>query len=72
MEQTTTINNIITQIRLLEVSEQRNLLEILQRVVPDKHEQTNSIHITSLNGLGSEIWQQTEVDRYIERERKWD
>lgn len=33
--------------------------------------QKPSFRLTSLSGLGSEVWKDTDIDQYIEEERQW-
>lgn len=67
------INKIISQVRQLNKSDQLTLLQrlvpLLKRIVAAKD---TSVRLTSICGVGSEIWKSAgEIDNYIEEERQW-
>lgn len=67
------INDILSQVKQLEKEDQLTLLQRLASLLK-KTETTNaaSMPLTSLSGLGSEIWKSTsEIDNYIDKERQW-
>ena len=73
METFENIDNIIFEVKKLDKKDQINLLKRLLELVkktevPDKGALVN---LTSLSGLGSDIWKNTDIDSYIENERRW-
>lgn len=73
METFENIDNILLEVKKLDKKEQINLLKRLLKLVkktevPDKGA---LVHLTSLSGLGSDIWRNTDIDSYIKNERQW-
>lgn len=67
------INDILSQVRQLDKEDQLTLLQRLMSML-NRTEVTNepSMRLTSLSGLGSEIWKSaTEIDNYLDEERQW-
>jgi hypothetical protein len=67
------INNILSQVKQLDKEDQLTLLQrlasLLKKAEADK---AAALHLTSLSGLGSEIWKSTsDIDNYIDEERQW-
>jgi hypothetical protein len=67
------INDILSQVKQLDKEDQLTLLQrlasLLKRAEAAK---TTSVRLTSLSGLGSEIWKsKDDVDIYIDGERQW-
>ncbi|HEX8460020.1 MAG TPA: hypothetical protein VF623_01265 [Segetibacter sp.] len=66
------LNNILTQVKKLNVEDQSNLLQQLM-ILPKKSKvkMTNSKKLSSISGLGKEIWSNVDIDSLIETEREW-
>ncbi|WP_247234590.1 hypothetical protein [Telluribacter sp. SYSU D00476] len=67
------LNDILSQVKQLDKEDQLTLLQrmayLLKRGEATK---TTPMRLTSLSGLGSEIWKNTDdIDRYIDGEREW-
>lgn len=67
------INDILSQVKRLDKQDQLTLLQqlalLLKRAEATK---TTSMHLSTLSGLGSEIWKSTDdIDSYIDAERQW-
>ncbi len=66
------INDIITQVRKLDKEDQITLLQrlvlLLKRTEMTKEA---AVRLSSLSGLGSEMWKNTDIDNYIDEERQW-
>jgi hypothetical protein len=62
------INDILSQVKKLGKEDQLTLLERLVILLKKKEEaKNNSVRLTSLSGLGSEIWSSNnDIDNYIE------
>jgi hypothetical protein len=66
-----TVNDILSQVTQLDKQEQLNLLERLALLVRKKESKTNTAKLSSISGIGSEIWANKDIDKYIESEREW-
>lgn len=67
------INDIFSQVKQLDKEDQLKFLQRLQSLLK-RTEATKaaSMRLTSLAGLGSEIWKSSnDVNRYIDEERQW-
>lgn len=67
------LNDILTQVKQLDKEDQLTLLQrlasLLKRAEAPK---AASMRLTSLSGLGSEIWKSSnDIDNYIDEERQW-
>jgi hypothetical protein len=73
MAESLNINDILTQVKQLEKEEQLTLLQRLVSLLKQNEiTKTASTHLTSLSGLGSEIWKSiNNIDSYIDEERQW-
>jgi hypothetical protein len=67
------INDILSQVKQLDKEDQLNLLQRLALLLKKKEVTKDaSLRLTSLSGLGSEIWKSTnDIDNYIDGERQW-
>ncbi|MFZ1677652.1 MAG: hypothetical protein WBP41_18645 [Saprospiraceae bacterium] len=66
------VNDILSKVKTLNIEEQLSLLERLVLLVKKTHKtSTPLIKLTSLGGLGSELWKNTDIDKYLDEERKW-
>jgi len=69
---TISIGNIVSQIKKLNHSEKINILEKVVFLIKNESAGGERITLSSINGLGSEIWKETDIDKYVENERQWD
>jgi hypothetical protein len=66
------INDILSQVKRLDKEEPLNLLQRLVRLLRKTEiAKTSSLRLTSLSGLGSEVWRNANIDKYIDEERQW-
>jgi hypothetical protein len=73
METAIHINRIIKEIESLDYSDKINILSRIAGML--KKTNTAQLHtdITSLRGMGKDLWQKIDVDSYISNERSsWD
>lgn len=67
------INDILAQVKQLDKEDQLTLLQRIASLL--KRTQTTkptSTRLTSLSGLGSEVWKSADdIDNYIDGERQW-
>jgi hypothetical protein len=73
MESTININQIINQIERLDYNSKINILSELVNLLKREEKDFKSISLTSLKGMGKEIWQEIDTTTYISTEREsWD
>lgn len=67
------INDILSKVKQLDKEDQLSLLQRLASLLKrTEAKKTTSLRLTSLSGLGSEIWKSTnDIDNYIDGERQW-
>lgn len=63
------MTNLIREIRKLSRTDQLKLLNILNENIKTKRIRKNT-SLIELEGLGKEIWQDIDVKKYINKERK--
>lgn len=64
-----TIDSILSEVKHLNKEEQLNLLEKLVAII--RRKQGGHLKLSAISGLGSDIWQGRDIDKYIETEREW-
>jgi endonuclease III len=75
MNSVSDISQIINLISGLDQEEKIRIIESVARMLADKRQEQHSHtipKISSLKGLGAEIWLKTNIDDYIQSERQWD
>lgn len=67
------INNILSQVKQLDKEDQLTLLQRMAYLLKrGEAKKTTSIRLTSISGLGSDIWgNANSIDKYIDDERQW-
>jgi hypothetical protein len=67
------IDDILSQVKQLDKEDQLTLLQRIAYLLKRREtKKTTSTRLTSLTGLGSDIWKSgDEIDKYIEEERQW-
>jgi len=66
------IGSILSQIKQLNHSDRINILEKVVSLIKKESVEKKRVSLSSISGLGSEIWKGTDIDNYIENERQWD
>ena len=69
---TGSVEHILNQIKQLNYSERINILEKVALMMKNENENKQPVKLSSISGLGSDIWQKVDIDKYIQNERKWD
>lgn len=66
-------NDILTQVKQLDKEGQLTLLQQIVSLLKKEHAVTfSSVQLSSLSGLGSEVWKGTnDIEQYIDEERQW-
>lgn len=62
-------DEVLSQVRLLTLREQAQLLEELAILVHHRVKAWPKHSVTEFKGLGKEVWQKIDVEKYIEEER---
>lgn len=67
------INDILSQVKQLDKEDQLTLLQRMAYLLKRREiKKTTSARLTSLTGLGSDIWKSAdEINKYIDEERQW-
>lgn len=67
------INDILDQVKQLDKKGRLTLLQRLANLLKrDEASKPGTVSLTSLSGLGSEIWKSTkDIDDHIDGERQW-
>jgi len=64
------INEIVRQVSSLDYNSKIQVAEkILSLLKKQKKDESSSVNLTQLKGLGAEIWNQIDVDSYLQNER---
>jgi hypothetical protein len=66
-----TVNHILSEVKQLDKEDQLNLLERLVLLIRKKENIAKDVKLSSISGIGSEIWSNMDIDKYIESEREW-
>ena len=68
-----TVNDILYQVKQLDKEDQLTLLQRMAHLLKGgETEKPASIRLTSLSGLGSEIWKSVDsINKYIDEQRQW-
>jgi hypothetical protein len=67
------INDILSQVKQLDKEDQLTLLQRMAYLLKSREiKKASSIRLSSLNGLGSNIWNSADdINKYIDEERQW-
>lgn len=71
MQTTLNIDDILYQVKKLDKKSQQILLDRLLMMVRQKKEKSSQTMLSSIAGVGAEIWADTDIDEYLETERQW-
>ena len=71
MPETIDIHELMSIIRNLDKEDQFSLLEGLVAIVRKNDELEKMPKLSTISGLGSEIWKNTDIENYIYQERQW-
>jgi len=65
------VNDILLQVKRLDKEDQLNLLEKLALLIRKSERKENKTKLTSISGVGSSLWSNTDIDGYVDQERQW-
>jgi hypothetical protein len=67
------VNRIIKEIKPLDLKTKLKIVRlIMSNIRSEKKRKQKAINLTELKGLGADIWQNTQIEKYILNERKWE
>lgn len=73
MDRTININQIINEIEKLDYNDKINIMSRIVNLLKREDKSQQVYSITSLKGLGKDLWRKTDVEIYIAKEREsWD
>lgn len=66
------LEKIFSQVRQLNKAQQASLLKKLTHLLKaDKTSAGKPVTLADLSGLGSDVWRNTDIDKYVDDERQW-
>jgi hypothetical protein len=65
------INDILSSVKNLDKQQRLTLLERLIALIRKEETQNKPAKLSKISGIGSKVWKSTNIDEYIEQERKW-
>jgi len=71
MPTTLTIHDILSKVEKLGREEQLTLLERLVALIRKDNTQSKPVKLSKISGIGSKVWESTDIDEYIEQARQW-
>lgn len=72
MSETLNINDILSRVKKMDKTQQNSLLQKLKLLLENTESNKDVSHrLTSLTGLGSDLWKNLDIDKYVEEERQW-
>jgi ribosomal protein L18E len=66
-----TLNKILSQVQKLDKAEQASLLKKIASMLKNEEKSSSPVKLIEIAGLGSSIWQDADIDKYIDEERQW-
>jgi hypothetical protein len=71
MPATLNVNEIYSQVRQLDKEQQLTLLERLVLLIRKKEQKSDAVTLSSISGLGADLWKGVDIDKFIDEERQW-
>ncbi len=71
MPATLNINEIYAQVKQLDKEQQLTLLERLVLLIRKKERQSDPVRLSSISGIGAELWKDVDINKFIDEERQW-
>lgn len=65
------INEILLQVERLDKEDQLSLLEKLALMIRKSERKQKQTKLSSLSGIGSSLWNNLDIDEYVDQERQW-
>lgn len=71
MPATLNLQDILSNIQKLDKSQQFTLLEKLVAIIRKDDVTKKPVNLSNISGIGSKVWQSSNIDEYIDKERQW-
>ena len=65
------VNDILLQVKRLDKEDQISLLEKLALLISKSERKEIKTKLSSISGVGSSLWSNTNIDEYVDQERQW-
>ena len=65
------VNDILLQVKRLDKEDQISLLEKLALLISKSERKEIKTKLSSISGVGSSLWRNTDIDEYVDQERQW-
>ena len=65
------IHDILSKVKKLDKEEQLTLLERLIALIRRDETLSKSTKLSKISGIGSKVWEKTNIDEYLDQERQW-
>jgi hypothetical protein len=71
MPATLNLQDILSNIQKLDKAQQFTLLEKLVAIIRKDDTTKKPVNLSNISGIGSKVWQSSNIDEYIDKERQW-
>jgi hypothetical protein len=65
------LNKILVQVQKLSKFEQAALLKKISSLIIGNEHPRKSVRLIEISGLGSSLWHDVDIDKYVDDERQW-
>lgn len=65
------LKKILSQVQKLNKVEQVTLLRKITSMLQDKDGTSGSVKLSEISGVGSFLWHDVDIDKYVYEERQW-
>ena len=65
------LNDILTKVQKLDKEQKLTLLERLVVIIKKEDVSLKTSKLSTISGVGANIWKSVDIDEYIENERQW-
>lgn len=65
------LNKILSQVKKLNKLDQAVLLEKITAMLQAEKPTAKATKLSEISGLGSSVWQDVNIDQYVDSERQW-
>lgn len=71
MPATLNLQDILSNIQKLDKAQQFTLLEKLVAIIRKDDVTKKPVNLSNISGIGSKVWQSSNIDEYLDKERQW-
>ena len=65
------LNKILSQVKKLNKLDQAALLKKIAAMLQVGEQSGKTVKLSDLSGLGSSVWHNVDIDRYVDDQRQW-